>query len=394
MSVFSPLPVGFVRGNGAWLWDTQGRKYLDALCGVAVCGLGHAHPAVTEAICDQAGKLLHTSNWYEVPLQAQLAEELCKLAGMDKAFFCNSGAEANEAAIKLARLYGHRRKTRNPAIIVTEGSFHGRTLATLSATGNRKIQAGFEPLVSGFYRVPYNDAHAVIQIGERNDEVVAILVEPITGEGGVVIPDSGYLAALREICDERGWLLMLDEIQTGMCRTGKWFAYQHEDVLPDVMTLAKGLGNGVPIGACLARGAAADVFQPGTHGSTFSGNPLVCRAALAVLKTLKDQKLDRRAGALGARIFAGLNKGLGHVAGVKEIRAKGLMLAVELDRPCTELLTLALARGLLINVANDTVARLLPPLILTDEEADEIVRLLCEVIIDFLSQAVAEQARQ
>lgn len=394
MSVFSPLPVGFVRGNGAWLWDTQGRKYLDALCGVAVCGLGHAHPAVTEAICDQAGKLLHTSNWYEVPLQAQLAEELCKLAGMDKAFFCNSGAEANEAAIKLARLYGHGRKTRNPAIIVTEGSFHGRTLATLSATGNRKIQAGFEPLVSGFYRVPYNNAHAVIQIGERNDEVVAILVEPITGEGGVVIPDSGYLAALREICDERGWLLMLDEIQTGMCRTGKWFAYQHEDVLPDVMTLAKGLGNGVPIGACLARGAAADVFQPGTHGSTFSGNPLVCRAALAVLKTLKDQKLDRRAGALGARIFAGLNKGLGHVAGVKEIRAKGLMLAVELDRPCTELLTLALARGLLINVANDTVARLLPPLILTDEEADEIVRLLCEVIIDFLSQAVAEQARQ
>lgn len=394
MPVFSPLPVGFVRGSGAWLWDTQGRKYLDALCGVAVCGLGHAHPAVTEAVCDQAGKLLHTSNWYEVPLQAQLAEELCKLAGMDNAFFCNSGAEANEAAIKLARLYGHRRKIRNPAIIVTEGSFHGRTLATLSATGNRKIQAGFEPLVSGFYRVPYNDAHAVVQIGERNEEVVAVLVEPITGEGGVVIPDAGYLTALREICDERGWLLMLDEIQTGMCRTGKWFACQHEDVLPDVMTLAKGLGNGVPIGACLARGPAADVFQPGTHGSTFSGNPLVCRAALAVLKTLKDQGLDHRADVLGTRMLNGLNKALGGVAGVKEIRAKGLMLAIELDRPCKELLTSALARGLLINVANESIVRLLPPLILTDEETDEIVRLTSEIIIDFLSQSVAEQARQ
>ena len=394
MPVFAPLPVAFERGEGAWLWDAHGQKYLDALCGIAVCGLGHAHPAVTEAICDQAGKLLHSSNWYEIPLQAQLAEELCRVAGMDNAFFCNSGAEANEAAIKLARLYGHQRKVHNPAIIVTEGSFHGRTLATLSATGNRKIQAGFEPLVQGFYRVPYNDAHAVIQVGERNSDVIAVLVEPITGEGGIAIPDTGYLKALREICDERGWLLMLDEIQSGMCRTGRWFAYQYEDMFPDVMTLAKGLGNGVPIGACLARGAAADVLQPGTHGSTFSGNPLVCRAALAVIKTLKEQKLDQRAQELGARMLTGFHKELANVMGVNDIRGKGLMLAIELDRPCKELLMQALARGILINVTVDKVVRLLPPLILTDAEADEIVRRVSDVVIEFLAQPQAELAQQ
>lgn len=393
MPVFAPLPVAFARGEGAWLWDVHGKKYLDALCGIAVCGLGHAHPAVTEAICDQAKKLLHSSNWYEIPLQAQLAEELCRVADMDNAFFCNSGAEANEAAIKLARLYGHQRKIHNPAIIVTEGSFHGRTLATLSATGNRKIQAGFEPLVQGFYRVPYNDAHAVIQVGERNSDVIAVLVEPITGEGGIAIPDTGYLKTLREICDERGWLLMLDEIQSGMCRTGRWFAYQDEDIVPDVMTLAKGLGNGVPIGACLARGAAADVLRPGSHGSTFSGNPLVCRAALAVIKTLKEQQLDQRAQELGARMLAGFHEKLAKIAGVKEIRGKGLMLAIELDRPCTELLMQALTRGILINVTVDKIVRLLPPLILSDADADEIVRRVSDVIIDFLTQLPAERAQ-
>jgi acetylornithine/N-succinyldiaminopimelate aminotransferase len=389
MPLFSALPVAFERGEGAWLWDTQGKKYLDALAGIAVCGLGHAHPAVTAAICDQAGKLLHTSNWYQIPLQEKLAERLCKLAGMDNAFFCNSGAEANEAAIKLARLYGHQRDILTPGIIVTEGSFHGRTLATLSATGNRKIQAGFEPLVQGFYRVPYNDLAAVQQVGERNKDVVAVLVEPITGEGGISIPDAGYLKGLRKICDERGWLLMLDEIQTGMCRTGKWFACQHEDVVPDVMTLAKGLGNGVPIGACLAHGKAAQVFKPGNHGSTFSGNPLVCRVALAVIDELEKGKLARRAAGLGDRLLAGLKEALGQVAGVKEIRGRGLMLAVELDRPCKEILRLSLEQGLLINVTAENIVRLLPPLILSDEEADQVVHVLAGVVRAFLEKTPA-----
>jgi len=387
MPLFSALPVAFERGEGAWLWDTQGKKYLDALAGIAVCGLGHAHPAVTAAICDQAGKLLHTSNWYQIPLQEKLAERICKLAGMDNAFFCNSGAEANEAAIKLARLYGHQRDILTPGIIVTEGSFHGRTLATLSATGNRKIQAGFEPLVKGFYRVPYNDLAAVQQVGERNKDVVAVLVEPITGEGGISIPDAGYLQGLRRICDERGWLLMLDEIQTGMCRTGKWFACQHEDVIPDVMTLAKGLGNGVPIGACLAHGKAAQVFKPGNHGSTFSGNPLVCRVALTVIDELEKGKLAQRAARLGDRLLAGLKEALGQVAGVKDIRGRGLMLAVELDRPCKELLQLSLEQGLLINVTAENIVRLLPPLILGDEEADQLVRVLAGVVRAFLEKA-------
>jgi acetylornithine aminotransferase len=384
MPVFAPLPVAFSHGHGAWLWDTQGRKYLDAMCGVAVVGLGHAHPDIAKAICDQAGKLLHTSNWYEIPLQEKLAERLCKRAGMDNVFFCNSGAEANEAAIKLARLYGHKKKILSPTIIVTEGSFHGRTLATLSATGNRKIQAGFEPLVTGFNRVPYNDLQAVIQVAEHNKDVVAVLVEPITGEGGITIPDAGYLSGLRRICDERGWLLMLDEIQTGMGRTGKWFAFEHEGIRPDVMTLAKGLGNGVPIGACLARGAAAQVFQPGNHGSTFSGNPLVCRVALTVLDVLEQGELDVRAAKLGSRILAGLREGLAGVAGVRDIRGRGLLLAVELDRPCKDIMKLALDDGLLVNVTADTVVRLLPPLILSDAEADQLAQGVARVVRRFL----------
>jgi len=393
MPVFSPLPVAFTHGEGAWLWDTQGKKYLDALAGVAVCGLGHAHPEITKALCDQAGRILHSSNWYEVPLQAELAERLCKKAGMDNVFFCNSGAEANEAAIKLARLYGHQKKILNPAIVVTEGSFHGRTLATLSATGNRKIQAGFEPLVTGFNRVPYNNLDAVRAVAEHNKDVVAVLVEPITGEGGVQIPDAGYLKELRKICDERGWLLMLDEIQTGMCRTGKWFAFEHEGIQPDVMTLAKGLGNGVPIGACLARGTAAQVFKPGTHGSTFSGNPLVCRVALTVIDLLERGHLEKRAAELGSRMMQGLQAALKDTAGVKEIRGKGLMLAVELDRPCKEILALALERGLLLNVTADSVVRLLPPLILTDAEADQIVAGVAGCVRDFLASETPKAAQ-
>ena len=316
-----------------------------------------------------------------------MAEKLCKKAGMDNVFFCNSGAEANEAAIKLARLYGHHRKILNPAIIVTEGSFHGRTLATLSATGNRKIQAGFEPLVTGFNRVPYNDLAAVRTVAEHNKDVVAVMVEPITGEGGIQVPDAGYLKGLREICDERGWLLILDEIQTGMCRTGKWFAFQHEGVQPDVLTLAKGLGNGVPIGACLAHGAAAQVFKPGNHGSTLSGNPLVCRVALTVIDLLERGKLDQRAAKLGARIVDGLRAALAGNAAVKDVRGKGLMIAVELDRPCKDVLKLALERGLLVNVTADTVVRLLPPLILTDAEADQIVAGVADSIRAFLASA-------
>lgn len=384
MATYARLPVAFTRGEGAWLWDAQGKKYLDALSGIAVCGLGHAHPAVTQAVCEQAGALIHTSNWYRIELQERLAERLCRLSGMAKAFFCNSGAEANEAAIKLARLYGHRRKILNPTIIVMDGSFHGRTLATLTATGNRKIQAGFEPLVQGFNRVPYDDLEAVHRTGEHNKEVVAVLVEPIQGEGGVKIPADGYLEGLRRICNERGWLLMIDEVQTGLGRTGRMFAFEHAGVAPDVVTLAKGLGNGVPIGACLARGEAADVFQPGSHGSTFGGNLLACRAALAVLEVLEKERLHERAAQRGERILDGLRQALAGVAGIKDIRGVGLMLAVELDRPCKGLTDRALDRGLLINVTADTVVRLLPPLILGDDEAGHLVHELAELLRAFL----------
>lgn len=392
MPTYPRLPVSFVRGEGAWLWDARGNKYLDALSGVAVCTLGHAHPAITEAIRDQAGKLLHTSNWYGIDLQEQLATRLCTLAGMDNVFFGNSGAEANEAAIKIARLYGHNRGLRTPTVIVTEGSFHGRTLATLSATGNRKIQAGFEPLVTGFNRVPYNDIAAIEQVGRNNPDVVAVLVEPVLGEGGVVIPDHGYLKGLRALCDEHGWLLMLDEIQTGLCRTGQWFAWQHEDAQPDVMTLAKSLGNGVPIGACLARGPAAQVLTAGKHGSTFGGNPLACRAALTVLETLERGSYDARARILGQRLRDGLQAALAGATGVKQIRGLGLMIGIVLDRPCKDLIEIALAHGLLINVTADTVVRLLPPLILTDADADELIRRLAACVIEFTRQPIVEGA--
>ncbi|HKQ30079.1 MAG TPA: aspartate aminotransferase family protein [Burkholderiales bacterium] len=380
MPVFAPLPIAFASGAGAWLTDVEGREYLDAFSGVAVCNLGHSHPEITQAICEQAGKLIHTSNWYEVPAQAMLAERLCKLAKMENVFFSNSGAEANEAAIKIARMLGNQRKIMNPGIVVMEGSFHGRTLATLSASGNRKIQAGFDPLVQGFYRVPYGDIAAVRQAGDNNKNIVAVLVEPIQGEGGVQIPPPGYLQQLRELCSERNWLLMLDEVQTGMCRTGKWFACEHENVLPDVMTLAKALGNGVPIGACLANGAAAQVFKVGAHGSTFSGTPIASRVALTVCDILDNGDYDNRAAALGTRILDGLKRGLADVPGIVDIRGRGLMLAVELDRPCKELMQLALEEKLLINVTAETVVRLLPPLILKDTEADQIVERLVRVL--------------
>ncbi len=385
MQNYAPLPVTFVRGEGAWLWDSEGRKYLDALAGVAVCGLGHAHPAVAEAVCEQARTLVHVSNWYHIAEQEALAARLTALAGMDRAFFGNSGAEANEAAIKLARLHGRARNIERPAIVVMEGSFHGRTLATLTATGNRKVQAGFEPLVQGFVRAPYNDLEAVRTIAANNPDVVAVLVEPVTGEGGVQIPDDDYLPGLREICDANDWLLMLDEIQTGIGRTGRLFAFQHSAIVPDVMTLAKGLGNGVPIGACLARGPAAELFQPGSHGSTYGGNPLVSRAALTVLEVLEKESLVARAAELGQRMFEGLKSELGELEGVREIRGCGLMLAVELDHPCTDILQQALEAGLLLNVTAGNVVRLLPPLIISDEEADQIVAITSRLVRDFLA---------
>ena len=385
MANYARLPVAFERGEGVWLWDTDGEQYLDALSGIAVCGLGHAHPAVSKALCEQANTLIHTSNVYRIPRQEQLGERLHALTGMDRAFFCNSGAEANEAAIKLARLHAHRHGVEKPAIIVMEGSFHGRTLATLSATGNAKIQAGFEPLVEGFVRVPHGDLAAIEKAAAEHDNIVAVLVEPITGEGGIRVPAPGYLKGIRALCDANNWLMMLDEIQTGVGRTGQWFAYQHEDVLPDVLSLAKGLGNGVPIGACLARGAAADVLGPGTHGSTFGGNPLVCAAALAVLETIEADGLVARAAEMGDYLREGFEARLGDVAGVKQIRGKGLMLGIELDRPCPELVKLALDKRLLINVTAGSVIRLLPPLILNREEADRILDTIEALVREFLA---------
>ncbi len=384
MSTYKRLPVHFQRGAGALLWDTDGKRYLDALSGIAVCGLGHAHPAVTEAICTQAGELIHTSNLYGITQQEKLGAELTRISGMDKVFFCNSGAEANEAAIKLARLYGHTKGIDNPAIVVMENSFHGRTLATLSATGNRKVQAGFEPLVSGFVRVPYDDVDSIRTVAANNQNVVAVLVEPIQGEGGINIPAENYLTKLRNICDEHGWLLMLDEIQTGMGRSGRMFAHQHNGITPDVMTLAKGLANGVPIGACLAKGKAADVLIAGSHGSTFGGNPLACAAGSAVISTIEQDGLVARAEALGNKILADLADALTDVAGVEEIRGKGLLIGIELEHNCGELVTTALEKGLLINVTADKTIRLLPPLVMSDEQADEMVALLSELIKHFL----------
>jgi acetylornithine aminotransferase len=381
MNTYSRLSVAFDHGEGCWLFDTDGNKYLDALSGIAVCGLGHAHPAVTTAISEQASQLIHTSNLYTIPNQELLAERLTKISGMDNVFFGNSGAEANEAAIKLARRYGHSKGIDKPATIVMEGSFHGRTMATLSATGNRSAQAGFEPLVSGFVRAPYNDVDAVKNIIANNADVVAILVEPIQGEGGVIIPADDYLNQLRELCDANDMLLMLDEVQTGNGRTGSYFAYQQNNILPDVVTTAKGLGNGVPIGACLAQGKAADILVPGTHGSTYGGNPLCCAAALAVVNTITDEKLDQRAGKLGDMIADGFRTQLGDASYVKEIRNKGLMIAIELSEAGAELAVLSKVKGVLLNVTGGgKVVRMLPPLIMSDTEAELLINTVSRII--------------
>jgi acetylornithine/N-succinyldiaminopimelate aminotransferase len=391
MQTYAPQPVAFARGDGAWLWDTEGRKYLDALAGIAVNGLGHAHPRLTRAIADQAARLIHTSNLFRVPEQEQLAERLCALAGMDNAFFTNSGAESNECAIKLARLHGHQRGIENATIVVMEKAWHGRTLATLSATGSRKAQAGFEPLMGGFVRVPYNDFEAIERVA-ANGSIVAVLMEVLQGEGGIHVAHADYVRKLREICDQKQWLLMIDEVQSGIGRTGKWFAHQWAGITPDVMSLAKGIGSGVPMGACLARGAAAKVFKPGNHGTTFGGGPLVCVAGLTTIDVIEKDGLLEHAARMGELIQGGLRRELAGVSGVKEVRGMGLMIGVELDRPCADIVKRALAAGLVTNVTADKVIRLLPPLVIKEAEARQLVELLAPVIKAFLAEAPAAAA--
>ena len=379
MPTYNRYPVSFVRGEGSYLIADDGKRYLDGLAGIAVCVLGHSHPGVATAIANQANTLIHTSNLYGIPEQEKLACRLCELSRMDRVFFGNSGAEANEAALKLARKYGHDHGVEVPVVVVMDGSFHGRTMSTLSATGNRKVQAGFEPLVSGFARVPYNDIVTIEQIAEQNHSVVAILVEPILGEGGIVIPDDSYLPELRRVCDENNWLLMLDEVQTGNGRTGKFFAFQHSTIMPDVVTTAKGLANGVPIGACLTRDKANDVLVAGTHASTFGGNPLVCAAANVVLDELTNGVIDQAVstGQYMLDSFTENLKGLNHVV---DIRGKGMMIAIQLAEPCTDLVNEAIDRGLLLNVTADSVVRLLPPLNFTRDEANEAVKIVTELV--------------
>ncbi len=389
MSTYLRLPVTFIKGEGVWLWDDRGDCYLDALCGIAVCSLGHSHPELTKALCEQAGMLIHTSNLYHIEKQELLAGRLAALSGMDRVFFCNSGAEANEAAIKLARLYGHNKGIELPTIIVMERSFHGRTMATLTATGNRKAQAGFEPLLAGFVRVPYDDLNAVTQIADNNKHVVAVLVETYQGEGGVNFPQINYLQGLRQLCDQNGWLLMLDEVQCGIGRTGKWFAFQHSGIMPDVMTLAKGLGSGVPIGACIAKGEAGEVFKPGNHASTFGGNLLACTAALTTLDVIEKDHLMQNAVQVGSFIRERFKEKLAHWLNVIQIRGQGLMLGVELPVPCSELVKEALKHRLLINVTSERVVRLLPALIMNQAEAEQVVDISSEIIDRFLASQTA-----
>ncbi len=388
MNTYARLPVTFERGEGVWLWDESGRKYLDALAGIAVSGLGHGHRRLAAAIGDQAAKLIHTSNIYGIRLQETLADRLCALSGMDEVFFCSSGSEANETAIKLARYFAHQNGNNNAAIIVMERAWHGRTMATLSATGNRKAQAGFEPLVSGFVRVPHNDRQAITQAAATNRNIVAVLVEVLQGEGGIHVADVEYVRFLRQVCDERGWLLMIDEVQSGIGRTGTWFGYQHAGIKCDVMTLAKGLGSGVPIGACVAAGKAAHVLKPGTHGATFGGGPLACRAAVETLQIMEDEGLLQNASRMGELLRSGFREALKGTAGVAEVRGMGLMIGIELDRPCGDLARLALDAGLLINVTADKVVRLLPPLVINEAESRELVSRLSALIKQFLAQPV------
>jgi acetylornithine/N-succinyldiaminopimelate aminotransferase len=383
MNTYTRLPVTFVKGEGIWLWDDQGKKYLDALAGIAVCGIVHCHPKLVKAISEQAGTLIHTSNLYHIDKQEKLAKKLAILSGLNKSFFCNSGAEANETAIKLARLYGHNKGVDQPTIIVMENSFHGRTMATLTATGNRKVQAGFEPLLTGFARVPFNDLDAIAQVSAHNKNIVAILVEPYQGEGGVNVPQANYLKGLRQICDENGWLLMLDEVQCGIGRSGKWFAFQNSEIVPDVITLAKSLGSGVPIGACIAGNVAGEIFKPGNHASTFGGNPLACTAAITTLDIIEEENLMCNALEQGDFIRKNLLEQLGNLSHVTQIRGHGLMIGIELTKPCGELVKKALEQGLLLNVTSDKVVRLLPPLIIKKNESEQIINMVSTLIKKF-----------
>jgi acetylornithine/N-succinyldiaminopimelate aminotransferase len=387
MNTYARLPVAFSHGDGSWLTDTDGKVYLDGLSGIAVNTLGHNHPRLVAAIAAQAGRLLHSSNLYRIPQQEQLADKLAALSGMDEIFFCNSGCEANEAAIKLARMYGHRQGVDSPATVVMEKAFHGRTMATLSATGSRKAQAGFEPLVAGFVRVPYNDLEAIKAIARYNKNIVAVMLEVVQGEGGINSADIDFQRGLRALCDDRGWLLICDEVQCGMGRTGRWFAFQHAGIRPDVVTLAKGLGGGVPIGACLVAGLARGLFKPGNHGSTFGGNQLATTAALTTIDVIETDQLIDNAIAVGRLIRDGLAEALAGSKGVVDIRGQGLMIGIELDRPCGELVNRGLAAGLLINVTADKVVRLLPPLTFDADEARQLVSRLAKLIVDFLATA-------
>ena len=383
MNTYGDRAATLVKGRGAWLWDEKGNKYLDALSGIAVCGLGHSPPAITKVVVEQSNTLTHCSNFFTIPNQELLAEKLCHISGMDKVFFGNSGAEANEAAIKMARLFGHQQGIALPTVLVMENAFHGRTLATLSASGGRRVQAGFEPLVTGFARAPYDDIQALQKIADNNQNICAIFIEPIQGEGGIRVASTSYLKQLRLFCDQNNWLLMLDEVQTGNGRTGKYFCFQHSGIIPDVVTTSKGLGNGFPIGACLAAGKAAELMQPGNHGSTFGGNPLACAAALATINTIENHDLLSRAAVIGDRILDGLKKGLSESDHVLDIRGIGCMIGIELNKPCKSLFMAAMEKGLIINVTADKVIRLLPPFVMTDDEVDQVLAILVPLIKDF-----------
>ncbi len=389
MNTYARLPVAFVRGEGVWLWDAAGKKYLDGLAGIAVNTLGYGHPKYARALnaCIASG-VTHTSNLFEVPAQEAAADRVAEITGLDEVFFCNSGCEANEAAIKIARLYGHKHGIERPEIIVFEKAFHGRTLATLSATGSRKVQAGFEPLVAGFVRVPLDDLDAVRSIAEHNKNVVAILIEPIQGEGGINVPRMEYLRGLKEICDRNDWLFMTDEVQCGLGRTGQWFVYQHAGISPDVVSLAKGLGGGVAVGACVTGNRARGIFSPGKHGSTFGGNPLACTAVVATIDTMKEEKLLDNAARVGRVIRDGLAQALAGTAGFVEVRGMGMMIGLELDRPCADIITMSLERGLVLNVTAESVIRLVPPLVMSEDEARQLVALLAGAVKDFLARPI------
>jgi len=394
MNTYARLPVAFVRGEGVWLWDESGKKYLDALAGIAVNTLGYAHPRLVRALNERiASGIIHTSNLFAIPAQEAAADRIAEITGLDEVFFCNSGCEANEAAIKIARYYGHKRGVERPEIIVFEKAFHGRTLATLSATGSRKVQAGFEPLVSGFVRVPLNDLDAVRAIAEHNKNVVAVMIEPIQGEGGINVARMEYLRGLKEVCDRHEWLFISDEVQCGVGRTGQWFVYQHAGISPDVVPLAKGLGGGVAVGACVAGNRAKGVFSPGKHGSTFGGNPLACTAVVTTIDTMKDERLLENAAKVGRAIRDGITQGLAGERGFVEVRGLGMMLGVELDRPCGDIVGMALDAGLVLNVTSENVIRLVPPLVMSVAEAGQLVDILVRVVKSFLARPALAAAK-